>query len=204
MCHRPELTAVVWDCAIQSLKGGEHYVPRLDGSPVTYADILRRWRDDAVFRSFFLSLLTDTLLLNYRWETPPVTAAAARRNFEFVLLDAPYLACAADPRPFAFHFEGTRDARDVLAVPNLSGDALMVIPTPVGPQSAYADLASFVREAPEPQQHALWQMVGQSMQARLGNEPVWLSTAGGGVAWLHVRIDRRPKYYGFAPYRALP
>ncbi|MGI9175867.1 MAG: DUF6940 family protein [Rhodothermales bacterium] len=24
---------------------------------------------------------------------------------------------------------------------------------------------------------------------------MWLSTAGGGVSWLHVRLDSRPKYY---------
>jgi hypothetical protein len=27
------------------------------------------------------------------------------------------------------------------------------------------------------------------------------STAGAGVSWLHVRLDDRPKYNGYAPYR---
>jgi len=27
------------------------------------------------------------------------------------------------------------------------------------------------------------------------------STAGAGVSWLHVRLDDRPKYYGFKPYK---
>jgi NADH:ubiquinone oxidoreductase subunit len=39
------------------------------------------------------------------------------------------------------------------------------------------------------------------MQNRVGEQPVWLSTAGMGVAWLHVRLDDRPKYYGYSPYR---
>ncbi|MBX3248007.1 MAG: hypothetical protein KF901_12575 [Myxococcales bacterium] len=30
---------------------------------------------------------------------------------------------------------------------------------------------------------------------------VWLSTAGLGVDWLHVRLDARPKYYRHAPYK---
>jgi hypothetical protein len=34
--------------------------------------------------------------------------------------------------------------------------------------------------------------------------PAWISTAGDGVAWLHGRVDRRPKYYRYAPYRAAP
>lgn len=38
------------------------------------------------------------------------------------------------------------------------------------------------------------------MTARVGTRPVWLSTAGAGVAWLHVRLDDRPKYYSYRPY----
>ncbi len=29
------------------------------------------------------------------------------------------------------------------------------------------------------------------------------STAGGGVSWLHVRLDSWPKYYGYAPYKQM-
>ena len=29
---------------------------------------------------------------------------------------------------------------------------------------------------------------------------VWLSTAGDGIAWLHVRMDPRPKYYQHTEY----
>ncbi len=42
------------------------------------------------------------------------------------------------------------------------------------------------------------------MLARLNSKPVWLSTAGAGVSWLHVRLDDKPKYYGHAPYRIPP
>ncbi len=38
------------------------------------------------------------------------------------------------------------------------------------------------------------------MHARVGDRPTWLSTAGHGVAWLHVRLDTRPKYYRYTPY----
>jgi len=31
--------------------------------------------------------------------------------------------------------------------------------------------------------------------------PRWLSTSGLGVSYLHVRIDKRPKYYSFDEYR---
>jgi hypothetical protein len=58
-----------------------------------------------------------------------------------------------------------------------------------------------MRSGPEAQKHELWQAVGKAMDARLGPKPIWLSTAGMGVAWLHVRLDSRPKYYGFDEYK---
>jgi hypothetical protein len=75
------------------------------------------------------------------------------------------------------------------------------VPCPLGNDSAYGHLAAFVRLAPEDQRHALWQSVGNAMVLRLGTRPVWLSTAGAGVSWLHVRLDDRPKYYGFGSYK---
>lgn len=38
-------------------------------------------------------------------------------------------------------------------------------------------------------------------QAFAGVSDVWLSTNGVSTAWLHVRLDSRPKYYHYLPYR---
>jgi len=57
-----------------------------------------------------------------------------------------------------------------------------------------------VRSASDEQNHALWRIVGAAVRERLGERRLWISTAGGGVAWLHVRLDSSPKYYGFRPY----
>jgi hypothetical protein len=119
--------------------------------------------------------------------------------FEFVLLDSPELVRRPDPEAFAEHFAVAEAS--VAAFPNLAGDAIMVVPAPLAEPSAYAHLAAFVRLAPAAQQHALWQTVGEAMARRIGARPVWLSTAGAGVTWLHVRLDDRPKYYGFVPYK---
>jgi len=173
-----------------------------DGAAVAYAEVLRRWRADADFRSLFMALLAEAPFAAYRWETPPITATADR-PFEFVLLDSPGLARPPDPQAFAAHFHGAAADRGVVAFPNLGKDAIMVVPCPLGAPTAYGHLAAFMRHAPEGQRHALWQEVGAAMQRRLGTEPVWLSTAGAGVSWLHVRLDDRPKYYGHAPYRRM-
>jgi hypothetical protein len=79
---------------------------------------------------------------------------------------------------------------------------LLIAPAPVAREvDVYVNLARFVRGAPARQVDALWREVGVRMEAAVGAAPVWLSTAGGGVDYLHVRIDPRPKYYRYGPYR---
>lgn len=133
-----------------------------------------------------------------------MTAATSSREFEFVLLDSPSLAAIPAEDAFAKYFDSAAMKRGVVEFPNLGKDAILVVPCPQAPASAYGHLAAFVREAPDAQRHALWKLVGEAMERRLGKEPVWLSTAGAGVPWLHVRLDDRPKYYGYAAYRVFP
>jgi hypothetical protein len=171
-----------------------------NSSPVPYAEVLRLWQSDPHFRSFFSTLLAESPFSCFRWETPSLTTTTANRPFEFVVIDSPGLASHPDPETFAPYFsDGVGGG--VVEFPNLGGDAILIAPCPLGPLAAYCHLGSFLRQAPEPQQQALWEMVGTAMQRRLGDKPVWLSTAGGGVSWLHVRLDDRPKYYGYGPYR---
>ena len=110
---------------------------------------------------------------------------------------------AADPRPFAEHFE--RHGNDeVVVFPNLGGDAMLVVPAPRGTASAYTHLARFVRHAPRDQVRYLWRTMSETVIARIGAAPLWLSTAGDAVGWLHVRLDSRPKYFHYRPYAAAP
>lgn len=169
-------------------------------SPISYADVLTRWQNDVKFRHFFIGLLVGSPFSAFRWETPPVTIATANRPFEFVLLDSPYLACRPDPSAFAEYFTAAAQG-GIVEFPNLGNDAIMIAPCPDDSQSDYGHLAVYLRNSSESQQHSLWQLVGAAMQRRLSTKPVWLSTAGGGIAWLHVRLDDLPKYYGYAPYR---
>lgn len=165
-----------------------------------YDEVLKLWQDDAEFRSFFLSILAEAPFSAYRWETPPITTATADRVFEFVLLDDPGLDRTPDTQTFSRYFD-TDSPEGIVAFPNLGNDAFLVVPSPRGAASAYGHLAAFVRQASLSQNHALWQQVGQVMEQQLNRKPIWLSTAGGGVSWLHVRLDSYPKYYGFSPYR---
>ena len=175
-------------------------MPQRDGGAIPYRDVVRLWQHDESFRSFFISLLASSESAGFRWETPPVTTASVDRPFEFALLDTAGLDRAAEPGAFAEQFRSAGE-RPVATFPNLGNDAVLVVPTPLGPPAAYVHLAAFVRSAPPAQVHELWRAVGAAVESRLGVKPMWVSTAGMGVAWLHVRLDDRPKYYGFAEYR---
>ena len=104
-----------------------------------------------------------------------------------------------DDHAFAEHFGLQRPS--VVTFPNLGADATLVVPCPIGERGCYWHLADFLRRGPVDQIDELWRCVAVAMNDRVGVRPVWLSTAGMGVAWLHIRLDDRPKYYGHAPYR---
>jgi hypothetical protein len=178
---------------------GLRFVVEFDARPATFDEVLRGWQSDVAFRSFFNAILAEAEYTAFRWETPELTSASLTRQFEFVLLDSPGLARRPDPEAFAEHFGAAQAGVAVFA--NLGKDAIMVVPSPLADESAYGHLAAFVRLAPEQQRHALWQAIGVAMARRVGAKPVWLSTAGAGVSWLHVRLDDRPKYYGYGPYK---
>ena len=180
---------------------GRRLAVEQDSRPAAFEAVIDAWRHDSGFRSLFNSLLADTPFAAFRWETPPVTSTTVSRPFEFVLLDSPELLLPPNPEVFSGHFINAAKEKHVVTFLNLGGDALLVVPCPLVEPSAYGHLGAFVRQAPEEQRHALWQAIGETMTRRVGARPVWLNTAGGGVPWLHVRLDDKPKYYVYRPYR---
>jgi len=117
------------------------------------------------------------------------------------------------------------------AFPSLGKDALLIAPKPFDDAAAatktgevkeaggevdpsmYAHLTSFLRHAPSRQvvgtlRHAageyLRKMDELDAKAKAGaGDAVWFSTSGMGIAWLHFRLDSRPKYYTYGPYKSM-
>lgn len=170
------------------------------GGRLTFEAVVGLLKTSARFREFFNDTLAGMPFEAFRWETPPVCRSNAHRSFECVVLESRDLLRPAEPHRFDAQFGGRR-APDVLGFPNLGNDAFMIVPCPGEPSSAYSHLGAFARQAQGEQRDRLWRTIGEALDARLGTPPIWLNTAGGGVAWLHVRLDSRPKYYSHAPYR---
>jgi hypothetical protein len=172
-----------------------------DESTMSFDAVLESWVNDETFRTFFSNALSGSSFAGFRWETPPLITATISNAFEFVLVNSPGF-CKRRTDSVTFQ-EKFRDAKreDVITFANIGGDATMIVPTPKSDDTAYGHLAAFVRNAHSRQTNSLWRVVGKTVRDQTSNDPIWLSTAGGGVAWLHVRVDSTPKYYAHAPYR---
>ena len=176
-----------------------------NAAPVTMRDALSLLAANVVFRGGVIATLRAAAFDSYFWETPPTSKHTSGRGFEFVLKDAPSFRRVTPERSaFQEHFVKDSDRDGVVIFDNLGRDATLVVPCPIDDDAKYMHLAVFVRNAPHEQVDALFKCVGEAASRNLSERPQWLSTAGTGVYWLHVRIDSRPKYYRHEPYKALP
>ena len=67
----------------------------------------------------------------------------------------------------------------------------------------YVHLATFVKNGPMEKVKDVLKESARIMLEKLNTtpDPWWFSTSGNGVAWLHVRVDPRPKYYQYNGYK---
>lgn len=192
----------MWTHHVESIRPG--WVQRAtlssNGAPLGFGEALRLLHQDASFREYLTQLLAGIPNAAFRWETPPISESNLDRPFEFVVTNDPRLDTRPEAGAFASYFTGQNADAAVLAIPNLGKTATLVVPRQLDEAATYTHFARFLRSAPSPQVHALWRCVAQAARHRLSAEPQWISTAGGGVAWLHVRIENEPKYYSYRPY----
>ena len=167
---------------------------------LSFKEVIQYWETNNVFSDFFNKILAESEFEAFFWEIPPMTLLDLNLPFEFVLVKSNLLSnISADEKAFRHYFSKNKS---IVTFPNLGGDAQLIVPSPVSANENYSHLAKFIRHAPLEQKRKLWERISQEYQKRLGQQPVWLSTAGLGVSWLHLRIDSRPKYYRYQAYKA--
>jgi hypothetical protein len=175
-----------------------------NGRAITFAEVVDCWVNDEMFRAFFLAELRLTPFVGFFWELPPLQRDTLERPYEHVAIEGNLLErISPDPAPFMNVLQAGTASDLVVSFPNIGGDAILVVPKPQVGSMGYGHLGAFLRAAPEKQQHALLKELGRAAGGCL-QQPggcLWISTAGLGVPWLHVRLDSRPKYYKHQPYR---
>ena len=169
-----------------------------NGKRLTFRSLFGLLQDDAEYANWYTALLNRLPFNAYFWEHPPLTQSSIDDEAEFVVIDAPMLdRMAVNANAFRSYFSGD----EVVTFQNLGGDATLIAPSPGESSASYPHLAAFLRNSTEVKAAELWRSVGQAINDSLSKNPVWLSTSGLGVAWLHIRLDATPKYYQHDPYR---
>jgi hypothetical protein len=182
-------------------KGITKYKVNKNTEFISFRNWIDYMKESTEFIEFYIEILMNSKYEGYFWEVKPINKNKLDENFEFVLIESNSLKrIVADDSSFKKYF---KEGEDVVTFPNLGGDAQLIVPTQIRESSNYNHLASFMRKAPKSQAVNFWTKVAEEYDKLMENRTKWLSTAGLGVYWLHVRIDSRPKYYRFAPYRTI-
>ena len=167
--------------------------------------------------------LTDIILssspyASVLFETPGTTLQSSSSDqFEFALVNQPALQRFAEGMPdkmaFDEHFNTCKKIekdKTVCSFANLGGDAELVSPLPQSnnDDKTCSHLAIFIRNAPRDQVTEFWKLAASTYLNVLKQKneldkdaKTWFSTNGMGVSWLHLRIDSRPKYYSYGPFK---
>ena len=167
---------------------------------------LRHWEGKTSFSRVFIRALASCPFEHFVLEFPPVSGQTVHGvPFEFVVTHEPRLHRPQSLDDFQQH---SRRGKVVTHFPNLSGDSTLVVPLPgrrSGGTSDFSSVGPFSRTAPLKRQLKLWKRVARCLLKEMKHDPhgvhYWLSTSGLGVPWLHVRIDNRPKYYVYEPFK---
>ena len=176
---------------------------------VSYELGLLNLQDNPAFRDEVKAAIVRSEYPAVYIEFPPVTLATkSATGFEFVVYPAPSLqGVSTDFRSFSAHLSAAcPEGCDATTFTNLGGDATLVVPChrKTSPPAVYAHLSAFVRGAPSDQVDGWWAKLASTALEALdgrGERPLWISTSGDGISYLHGRLDSVPKYYNHKPYK---
>ena len=191
----------MWEVRAQIVPSGMRLHIFHRDSQLSFREVFFLLENNTDFARWYGDTLAGCIFEAFFWELPPLTTDTFENDAEFVLIESASLArLRPNPVPFESQF-ALHQGLDIVTFPNLGGDALLIVPTQLGPIDAYPHFATFLRNAPRDQVRSLWKVAAHAVRENLSRAPRWLSTAGLGVSWLHLRIDTRPKYYNFLPYK---
>ena len=173
-------------------------------TPLTNAQVIRNLAGSDDFNDYISTVLAASAFPAFFWECAPISRSRLGHPFEFIIANCVQLVkVAADPEPFLPYCKRRPVCETVVRFDNLGGDAVLVVPCPLEADTVWPHLADFVRTAPALIKRELWSSAGAALLENLDQRPLWLSTSGLGVYWLHLRLDTRPKYYTHEPYRRM-
>lgn len=173
------------------------YTLQKDGQNITVQAFFEYLSTSTEFILFFNKILENHYFEAYSWEC--ISLNNPTKVYEFALVKNNLLAQKRpNYQPFYTYFSKTEK---IVSFENLGKNAELVVPCPVD-EYEFTHLAKFVRSGLTDHIITLWKEVGKIGLLKLQSEKkYWLSTAGLGVSWLHIRFDTMPKYYKTQKYK---
>jgi hypothetical protein len=169
----------------ESIRGGKMYT-----FSCTWKQFFSGMETENAPLTDFLSILRDQAYSDYFLEMKPTVLDD---SFKFVILDArgALESMKTSPNDFRQYCTGS----SVSSFYNLGKDAILTIPCPKNSEQ-YGHLSQFSRSSTLDLQTLLWRRVFSI--AKDAGKPMYISTDGRTVPWLHVRIEDNPKYYKYS------
>lgn len=177
---------------------------------VKYLDIKKNYLN-IKFINYFIKLFTEFDYFDefYIEFNPMIFNLVDNIEFEFVLIKTSGFASEPDMNSFGIDKLNTNtNTNDIIWFPNPSNTALLVVPCYNHNNliKEYIHIGKFIKSSNidnKQKQNLIIKMF--ELYFELGkkepNKKLWLSTHGKGVGWLHIRIDKIPRYIAWNPYK---
>ena len=200
------------------------FIPRRQNQRLDFKQFFTLLQEEQ-FLENFIGILQNLPFEGYYFECPPVNSQNFdQKSFEFVIVKSKTLQFRrAEKEDFEDYFTEDENVPAV-GFENLGKDAFLIAPNPwpTSKLDIYSHLGSFMKKGSKgnfsiffitkssicissitEQMKGFWKVASKMFLEeikRKASKNIWLSTAGDGVAWLHLRMDTRPKYYQYVPY----
>jgi hypothetical protein len=173
---------------------------------ISWKDIFENYSAKLFIDSFIKILSKTNPFDEYYIEFCPTTFNKINFTiFEFVLIKTKGFSLNADIITFGSDLLDT-NSNKIIWFPNPSNSSILITPcyNHMFPINDYIHIGTFMRSQNYVQKKNLIKTMFELYLKELSaqhNKKLWLSTHGKGVAWLHIRIDKTPKYISWNPYK---
>lgn len=171
-----------------------------NGSILSFGEVLDLWQSSKEATKKYVQEIKTLGFDQCYWEHPALIKSYLDLPYECMILRTDHFSRRqVDTASFSAHLH---QEQMVAVFDNLGRDARLVVPTLKAEQEHYKHLGAFLHFAPTDQVLEVFNATGNSMREEIEKgKRIWLSTAGLGVIWLHIRLDTVPKYYKTKTYK---
>ena len=173
---------------------------------VSWKDVFENYMDKLFINNFITILSQFNPFNEYFIEfCPTILNKINFTIFEFVLVKTSGFATNADIITFGSNLLDT-NTNKIIWFPNPSNSSMLIVPcyNHSFPINDYIHMGTFMCSQNQLQKKNLiitmFELYLKEL-SRQTDKKLWLSTHGKGVAWLHVRIDKIPKYISWDTYK---